>query len=797
MEGEWSSVRLQIEPYRATKTYILKGVDELQALLDDHVNMTQAMAYSAFKAPFADRIDAWTETLNTVSDVLDEWIKVQRAWLYLQPIFDSDDIQKQLPTETKRFGTVDKNWRHTLADAKSRSLAIRFCANEKLLERFQESNKFLDMVQKGLSDYLETKRAAFARFYFLSNDELLEILSQTKDPKAVQPHLKKCFEGIRRVTFNDDGHITHMLSAEGETVAYIEPVSPKDKNVEVWMNEVEAGMRAAVHAVLHRSIIDYRTRPRHEWVQMWPAQCVLNVSQLYWTEQVEIGMGKTGLSGVRACYEQQLAQLDDMVALVRGELGKLARITLSALTVIDVHARDVVKKLLEKRIHRVKDFEWISQMRYYWEEAEPDTRAIRPKASRQDMWIMMVTSRRPYGYEYLGNTLRLVITPLTDKCYLTLMGALQLNLGGAPAGPAGTGKTETTKDLAKGLAKQCVVFNCSDGLDYLAMGKFFKGLATCGAWACFDEFNRIDVEVLSVVAQQIMTLQDGVNRGVSVIMFEDSEISLNSQFAVFITMNPGFVMCCLFVVFRVGICGKTDNCYVNPLQHDLHRYAGRTELPDNLKALFRPVAMMVPDYALIGEIMLFSFGFSKGLICAQKMVATFKLCSEQLSSQDHYDYGMRAVKTVITAAGNLKRQHPNEDEEVLLLRALQDVNLPKFLSHDIPLFKGIMSDLFPGVDRPSIDYGDLCTAINKSSERKGLQPVASFVTSCIQLYETIVVRHGLMVVGPTGGGKTNIIRVLADALIELKIHNIPGNRCVNVVTVFLSVAARNHCLTVL
>jgi dynein heavy chain len=194
--------------------------------------------------------------LNTISEVLDEWIKVQRNWLYLQPIFDSEDINKQLPVEGKRFATVDKTWRQTMSAANAHPKAVTFCGDEKLLQKFKEANKFLDMVQKGLSDYLETKRAGFSRFYFLSNDELLEILSQTKDPTLVQAHLSKCFEGIKRVDFQPDLTITAMNSREKEHVDFVEPVDPKGKNIEVWMVELNVAIHHThytLYTVLTRS----------------------------------------------------------------------------------------------------------------------------------------------------------------------------------------------------------------------------------------------------------------------------------------------------------------------------------------------------------------------------------------------------------------------------------------------------------------------------------------------------------------------------------------------------------------
>ncbi|KAF6321024.1 dynein axonemal heavy chain 6 [Rhinolophus ferrumequinum] len=746
VEDSWKTTEFVVLPHRDSKDiFILGGTDDIQVLLDDSTINIATIASSRYVGPLKTRVDDWQKQLALFNQTLEEWLNCQRNWLYLESIFNAPDIQRQLPAEAKMFLQVDKSWKEIMRKVNRLPNALRAATQPGLLETFQNNNALLDQIQKCLEAYLESKRVIFPRFYFLSNDELLEILAQTRNPQAVQPHLRKCFDSISKLEFafllpaegkipTTEGEpekvytndILAMLSPEGERVSLGKGLKARG-NVEEWLGKVEEAMFTSLRRLCKAAIADYQGKPRAEWVTAGHAsQVILTISQIMWCRDLTECLESDGnhLEDLEAFEKVNFERLNALAATVRGSLPKLHRNIITALITIDVHARDIVTDLVQAKVEEVNSFDWQRQLRYYW-DIDIDNCVAR-----------MALSQYTYGYEYLGACPRLVITPLTDRCYLCLMGALQLDLGGAPAGPAGTGKTETTKDLAKALAIQCVVFNCSDGLDYKMMARFFSGLAQSGAWCCFDEFNRIDIEVLSVIAQQLITIRNAKAAKLSRFMFEGREIKLVMTCAAFITMNPG--------------------------------YAGRTELPDNLKALFRPFAMMVPNYALIAEVILYSEGFESSKTLARKMTQMYKLCSEQLSQQDHYDFGMRAVKSVLVMAGSLKRENPDLSEDVVLIRALRDSNLPKFLTEDALLFSGIISDLFPGVQIPEHDYGILQSTIIDVMNKQNLQPEICMVKKVIQFYETMLVRHGVMLVGPTGGGKTTVYRILAETLGNLQ-----------------------------
>lgn len=217
---------------------------------------------------------AWNVKLDTMQKIIDEMGKCQRTWMNLEPVFSSDDIEKTLANETKWFREVDKLWRETTDQINDDPSILELTERENLLNSFIHANYQLDNIQRSLNEYLEKKSLVFPRFFFLDSESLLMLLAQTKDPKAVQPHMDKLFEGISRVRFTEREEVSDMISAEQEEVPLIRKVDVnegnKKGNVEEWMKEIEFVMIATIRKLTKESNIDYQKCDMEQWVSKWP-----------------------------------------------------------------------------------------------------------------------------------------------------------------------------------------------------------------------------------------------------------------------------------------------------------------------------------------------------------------------------------------------------------------------------------------------------------------------------------------------------------------------------------------------
>jgi energy-coupling factor transporter ATP-binding protein EcfA2 len=689
--------------------------------------------------PFEDEAAIWETKLADLDEAMRSLNQVQRRWVYLEPIFGKGSV----PYERERFKAVDRQFRSIVGAVAANPSVMALGDIPGVKNVLAGLVGDLERCQKALSQYLEEKRSAFPRFYFIGDDDLLEILGQATRPAVIQTHLRKLFQGVHRVGFDEDEtSIVAMVSAAGETVMLDPPVAVTDA-VEEWLEDLSKSMVATLRALLVRCAGGTDFDPA-----AYPSQ-VLSVSdQIHFTRDCEAVLAGGGSGGEMAArlaafkkrLQQQLAEYTGIAAAEAvksaaaaagaGAAGvSLVALKVKALVMDLIHNIDVVQQLIDAGSTSVDHWQWQKQLRYYM--------------TRENTCIIrMCDARFDYSYEYQGNAGKLVHTPLTDKCYLTLTQAMHLGYGGNPYGPAGTGKTESVKALGGAFGRQVLVFNCDEGIDYKSMGRIFAGLVKCGAWGCFDEFNRLEEEVLSAVSTQIQTIQSALKSRAPSVVLLDKELPVNANAGIFVTLNPA---------------GKG--------------YGGRQKLPDNLKALFRSVSMRAPDNELIAEVILQSEGFVHARDLAAKLVSVFTLSRQLLSAQQHYDWGLRALKTVlrvggaqIQAARAAGRDVTPREEAEIVIKALRINTLSKLTFADLGRFVPLVEDIFPGVAAQDIVYERLEAAIRATIDEMGLQQLEPQIRKIVQFYEALNQRMGVVIVGPSGCGKTTMWRVLRGAL---------------------------------
>lgn len=744
----WQNYTLDLVNYQ-NKCRLIRGWDDLFAKCSDHLNSLQAMRHSPYYKEFEEDASAWEDRLNRIHVLFDIWIDVQRQWVYLEGVFTGNaDIKHLLPVESSRFANINSEFMAVLKKVYRSPQVLEALSIPDVQRSLERLADLLNKIQKALGEYLEKERVAFPRFYFVGDEDLLEIIGNSNDTIRVAKHLRKMFAGVSGLIMDDESNICGLTSKEGEQIMLRQRISliaiPK---INDWLKALESGMRETLSDLLVEAVEAYNAIEEDDagsfesYIFDYPAQIVVLASQACWTSQVNEALTK-GSAALEVVFKGLINRLKFLASTVLRELEPLYRRKCEHLITEFVHQRDMVERLISTGADSPSHYQWLLQMRYDFDANS---------APLERMQVRVANATLVYGFEYLGVPDRLVRTPLTDRCFLTLSQALSQRLGGSPYGPAGTGKTESVKALGVQLGRFTLVFNCDDTFDFQAMGRIFLGLSQVGAWGCFDEFNRLEERILSAVSQQIQNIQVGLRKRAqdpnAMIELIGRQLRVHPLTGMFITMNPG--------------------------------YAGRSNLPDNLKKLFRSVAMSKPDKEIIAEVMLFSQGFSEAKALSRQTVPFFDRCSVTLSKQPHYDFGLRALKSVLVSSGGLKRQRiasgndeRDDFEPQILVQSIRETIAPKLIRADAVLMEQIEAESFPGVQYIPASLEKLRQALQDVVDERQLVATDSWLAKVLQLYQIQSLHHGVMMVGSSGTGKSMAWQVLLAAL--QKVDGIEG-----------------------
>ncbi|EPX73119.1 dynein heavy chain Dhc1 [Schizosaccharomyces octosporus yFS286] len=721
------------------RTYLLKDCNKLISDCEEWIDQLNTVKLFENYNQVKYSADELIGKLSDFLDFLNVWMEIQQHWTYLDGVFSTNEVfQSLLPQATVAYFSATKSY----------TQGINLLLSSKGVKEFyklQSPKAFADTlllslidIKRMLVDYFESERLKFPRLFFLGDEDLLELVCHINHKATLDKYIGTLFPGMNGLIINQgDGAIEKLITDEYLSLVLSSPVKIKQESgCFEWISFIEEDIKnillktfGIAYSVFDESfdIADLNLW-FPEWLKSFPSQILLLCFRCYASYALKKGIQKKDLT----CFDASLKQgIEWLSKYAMNEENAIIR--KKALLFINekLHYRSLVKALVDNNFN---DYYWFREIKCSYNVDEHGKPSIN---------VEMFSVSCPYAFHYVQIESPFVYTELTRETFSTLIHAIQLGFGGAPSGPAGTGKTETVKALGAYLGRYVFVFNCDESFNYKVIRRILIGLCQLGVYACFDEFNRLNPGTLSTVSQDIQLIQTNCKRSSKpLIPINNQFIKADRSFCIFITLNPS--------------------------------YQGRSELPCNLKRLFRTVWMETPDAFQICQVLLYSNGFNNSSDLANVLTSFFKDCAKQFSQVPYYDFGLRTIRAIIKVSCNFGNTNLLENESCgdlgFIYRAIQTVILPRLNVKDVKAFDGLRRKYFKSILTEGTELNTVNASLEVALKDSNLTSDLTYLTQkVIQLHQLSEVYNGIIIYGSSGSGKTLVWKNLLNALSRLLI----------------------------
>ncbi|CCH61061.1 hypothetical protein TBLA_0D05690 [Henningerozyma blattae CBS 6284] len=681
--------------------------EHLSQDLEDLTAMKNSTYYKIFEQDCLD----WQNKLTSLSNIHSNWIEFQLLWIELHSLFDKNtEIKTILPLELSKFESITADFKmlmeriyqlHNVIDV----IFIPNCHN--IILKMHDS---LTIIKRSLIEYLEKERTKYPRFYFLGNADMLQVISAGNDIRLVSKFMQSIFGTIIDLIV-DDSEICGVISKEGEHFLFIKSIPLHDiPQAGTYFKLIED----AIKITLIQKIELYSNKGQIEinfssLLQKESFQVCLLLFQLYWTNTIET----TFLTNDLQSTLLELKSIMDSIVALRHQDSPILLQKIKNFLSECIFYYDLIKKIKELSSEALKLLEWSKVPKYYYNS---DSHSISVRFGTQNL---------NYGYCYIGVPERLIYTPLVLDGFASMIQSFSHNFGSCLFGPAGTGKTETAKMVSQNLGRQIIVFNCDEAFDSQAINRLLLGIGQIGAWGCFDEFNRLTPNVLSAVSGCIEMIQDALSHNGVIQSSDGHSSSIHPNSGIIITLNPS--------------------------------YAGRSELPENLRKKFIEFSFQKPDKVVIAENILRIEGINNIDNLAANTVLFLDNMTNDCTPQKHYDFGLRSLKSIISTCTTLYSEL--NDVNLALVCSLQRILLPRLTIQDTECYNKNLNTIFPRKITTLPFLNDFyLESLRNSISNFVLSTSDELEIKCHQFINIQESQKAVICTGPTGVGKTATIK---------------------------------------